>query len=170
MVISWGFRSDGVLCGPDGGISYINCRSALSTGIPEGACISWFHNRAIRSAAVAAAAFPLSLYDSCVMLHKSVLGAFQPNILFVLVGLITLRLLWRRFGGGLSGIPGPALAKVTRLWKLHSVWKGDHHHTEIKLHQKHGPLVRIGPRHVSVADPAAIPVIYGLNKGFTKVG
>lgn len=104
------------------------------------------------------------------MLHKSILGAFQPNVLFVLVGLITLRLLWRRFGGGLSGIPGPTLAKFTRLWKLHSVWKGNHHRTEIELHQKHGPLVRIGPRHVSVADPAAIPVIYGLNKGFTKTG
>jgi hypothetical protein len=103
------------------------------------------------------------------MIHESILGAFQPNVLFVLVGLITLRLLWRRFGGGLSGIPGPTLAKFTRLWKLHSVWKGDHHRTEIELHQKHGPLVRIGPRHVSVADPAAIPVIYGLNKGFTKV-
>lgn len=108
--------------------------------------------------------------DFSVMLHKPLLGAFQLNFLFVLVGLITVRLLWRRFGGGLSGIPGPAVAKITRLWKLHSVWKGDHHRTEIRLHQKHGPLVRIGPRHVSVADPAAIPVIYGLNRGFTKVG
>lgn len=103
------------------------------------------------------------------MLHILLLGAFHPTVLFVLVTLLTLRVLWRRFGGGLSGIPGPALAKFTRLWKLHSVWKGDHHRTEIKLHQQHGPLVRIGPRHVSVADPAAIPVIYGLNKGFTKV-
>lgn len=37
MVISWAFRSDEVLCGPDGGVSYINRRSALSMGIPEGA-------------------------------------------------------------------------------------------------------------------------------------
>lgn len=103
------------------------------------------------------------------MFYTPLLVAFQPNVLFVLVSLFALRLVWRRFGGGLSGIPGPVLAKCTRLWKLHSVWKGDHHLAEIKLHQQYGPLVRIGPRHVSVADPAAIPIIYGLNKGFTKV-
>ncbi|RDW79279.1 cytochrome P450 [Aspergillus mulundensis] len=93
-----------------------------------------------------------------------------PLPLLLLFTFLALRLLWRRFGSGLSGIPGPALAKCTRLWKLHSVWKGDHHLTEINLHRRHGPLVRIGPRHVSVADPKAIPVIYGLNKGFTKTG
>ncbi|KAL4746079.1 hypothetical protein BDW72DRAFT_185667 [Aspergillus terricola var. indicus] len=93
-----------------------------------------------------------------------------PLPLLAILILLVLRLLWRRFGSGLRGIPGPALAKCTRLWKLHSVWKGDHHLTEINLHRQHGPLVRIGPRHVSVADPKAIPVIYGLNKGFTKSG
>ncbi|KAL4737147.1 cytochrome P450 [Aspergillus similis] len=93
-----------------------------------------------------------------------------PLPLLTILALFILRLLWRRFGSGLRGIPGPALAKCTRLWKLHSVWKGDHHLTEINLHRQHGPLVRIGPRHVSVADPKAIPVIYGLNKGFTKTG
>ncbi|KAL5040821.1 hypothetical protein BDW71DRAFT_33319 [Aspergillus fruticulosus] len=93
-----------------------------------------------------------------------------PLPLLTILALLTLRLLWRRFGSGLRGIPGPALAKCTRFWKLHSVWKGDHHLTEISLHRQHGPLIRIGPRHVSVADPKAIPVIYGLNKGFTKTG
>lgn len=103
------------------------------------------------------------------MLYTYLPNALQSNVLFVFLGLVALRLAWRRFGGGLSGIPGPALAKCTRLWKLRSVWKGNHHLTEIALHRQYGPLVRIGPRHVSVGDPAAIPVIYGLNKGFTKV-
>jgi hypothetical protein len=49
------------------------------------------------------------------------------------------------------------------------VWKGDHHNTAIDLHRKYGPLVRIGPKHISVGDSSAIPIIYGLNKGFTKV-
>ncbi|KAL4871072.1 cytochrome P450 [Aspergillus spectabilis] len=39
----------------------------------------------------------------------------------------------------------------------------------LDLHRRLGPLVRIRPRHVSVGDPMAIPVIYGLNKGFTKI-
>lgn len=89
--------------------------------------------------------------------------------LYILLAAITLRLLSNRYKPGLRDIPGPRIAKYTRLWKLHSVWKGDHHQTEIALHKKYGPLVRIGPNHVSVGDPSAVPIIYGLNKGFTKV-
>lgn len=38
----------------------------------------------------------------------------------------------------------------------------------INLHRKYGPLVRIGPNHISVSDPAAVKVIYAAGKGFTK--
>ncbi|KAB8230873.1 cytochrome P450 [Aspergillus alliaceus] len=86
--------------------------------------------------------------------------------LLLITGLILVRLITNRFR--LSGIPGPSLAAYTRLWKLYDVWKGDNHHTEINLHRKYGPLVRIGPRHISVSDPKAIPIIYGFNKGFNK--
>jgi hypothetical protein len=88
---------------------------------------------------------------------------------YVILVVLLLRLLTNRYKRGLRDIPGPTLAKYSRLWKLHSVWKGDHHLTDIDLHRKHGPLVRIGPNHISVGDPNAIPIIYGLNKGFTKV-
>ncbi|KAL5361449.1 cytochrome P450 [Aspergillus floccosus] len=92
------------------------------------------------------------------------------GLALLLLSLYLLRLITNRFKSGLRDIPGPALAKHTRLWKLYSVWKGDHHTTEINLHRKYGPLVRIGPNHVSVGDPSAIPIIYGLNQGFTKTG
>lgn len=95
---------------------------------------------------------PLKIYAVCI-----ILAAF------------ILRLLSNRYKRGLQDIPGPTVAKYTRLWKLYNVWKGDHQNTAIDLHRKHGSLVRIGPKHVSVGDPSAIPVIYGLNKGFTKV-
>jgi len=94
--------------------------------------------------------------------------SWKSSILVILV-IVTIRLITNRYKRGLRGIPGPLLARYTRLWKLHSVWKGDHHHTAIDLHKRHGTLVRIGPNHISVGDPNAIPVIYGLNKGFTKV-
>jgi len=35
-------------------------------------------------------------------------------------------------------------------------------------HKHYGKLVRIQPHHVSVADAAAIPVIYGHGNGFLK--
>lgn len=104
------------------------------------------------------------------MAETTVFALFKAYAGYVILGLIVLRLLINKFRPGLVGIPGPKLAGYTALWKLHSVWKGDHHNTEIRLHKKYGPLVRIGPNHISVGDPKAIPVIYGLNKGFTKVG
>jgi hypothetical protein len=82
---------------------------------------------------------------------------------------IAIRLLSNRYKHGLRDIPGPFVAKYSRLWKLHSVWKGNHQDVAIDLHRRYGPLVRIGPKHISVGDPEAIPVIYGLNNGFTKV-
>ncbi|KAJ5197949.1 pisatin demethylase [Penicillium cinerascens] len=94
--------------------------------------------------------------------------SWKIYVVCILLAAVALHLLRNRFKHGLRDIPGPTAAKYTRLWKLHSVWKGDHHNTAIELHRKYGSLVRIGPKHVSVGDPDAIPVIYGLNKGFTK--
>ncbi|KAF5984321.1 cytochrome P450 monooxygenase oxidoreductase [Fusarium coicis] len=69
---------------------------------------------------------------------------------------------------GLSCIPGPPLAKWTKLWRLYDVYNGQSHQTAIRLHKKHGPLVRIAPNIISVGDPAAIKTIYGLTGAFTK--
>jgi hypothetical protein len=89
--------------------------------------------------------------------------------LHLLCSIIIAHLIYNKFRPGLSSIPGPALAGWTGLWRLFDVSKGDAHNTAIKLHRKYGSLVRIGPNHVSVGDPAAIPIIYGLKSGFTKV-
>lgn len=39
----------------------------------------------------------------------------------------------------------------------------------LKLHAKHGPIVRISPNEIVIADPSAIKTIYGHKSGFTKV-
>jgi len=36
------------------------------------------------------------------------------------------------------------------------------------LHRQYGDIVRVGPNVLSSADPRAIKIIYGLNKGFVK--
>lgn len=41
--------------------------------------------------------------------------------------------------------------------------------THIKLHEKYGDVVRLGPNTLSFSNPAALKAIYGLNKGFIKV-
>ncbi|KAJ9604176.1 hypothetical protein H2200_011010 [Cladophialophora chaetospira] len=88
-----------------------------------------------------------------------------------LVGLlIAVYLGINRYGGGLNHIPGPALAPFSNLWRFLVVWGRRPELEHIRLHEKYGPLVRLGPRVVSVADPAAISVIYALNAGFVKSG
>ena len=66
-----------------------------------------------------------------------------------------------QFFDPLRRVPGPFLAKWSRLWMVHHARKGDMHQKMIELHGKYGKLVRTGPNEVSIADPAAIKTIYG---------
>ncbi|GME65669.1 cytochrome P450 [Neofusicoccum parvum] len=68
----------------------------------------------------------------------------------------------------LLGIPGPFWAKFTNLWRFHDVLGGAHHETIMRLHKENGPLVRLGPNSVSIADPKMIEKIYGLRANFPK--
>jgi len=76
----------------------------------------------------------------------------------------------KRHSASLRSLPGPTVAAYTKYWRLYNVYQGSAHKTAIALHRKHGPLVRIAPNVVSVADPRAIPVIYGASEKFTKTG
>ncbi|KAL2203291.1 cytochrome P450 [Sarocladium strictum] len=68
----------------------------------------------------------------------------------------------------LSKIPGPFAAKFTDYWRFHSQNRPGHAEKLVSLHEKHGKLVRIGPNHVSVSDPAAIPIVYSTNPTWHK--
>ncbi|OAP58487.1 hypothetical protein AYL99_07577 [Fonsecaea erecta] len=94
------------------------------------------------------------------------LGATYPVL--VVVGLWVISLVYSRFRPGLRNIPGPPVAAYTKLWRLYDVYRGHAHLTAISLHEKYGPVVRIGPNHVSISDPTLIPVIYGIKENFTK--
>jgi hypothetical protein len=78
-------------------------------------------------------------------------------------------LLKNRFNRGLNKYPGPFLASLTDWWRFWDVYKRRPEVTHIRLHAKHGDVVRLGPNTLSLADPKALKTIYGLNKGFTKV-
>ena len=70
---------------------------------------------------------------------------------------------------GLWDLPGPALAKVSNLWRFIGTWKGHGELVLRELHRKHGKLVQIGPNVVSIADPDAIEPIYGIKADLPKV-
>ena len=78
--------------------------------------------------------------------------------------------LHNRFQKGLNKYPGPFLASFTDLWRLFVVWGRAPEKEHIRLHRKHGDVVRLGPNVLSFGTSAALKDIYGLNKGFIKVG
>ncbi|KAK3385172.1 cytochrome P450 [Podospora didyma] len=67
----------------------------------------------------------------------------------VLVAVVSVAIK-RRYFSPLSHIPGPFLASVTRLWQVATLIQGDSIGVFHKLHQKHGPFVRVAPNEVSV--------------------
>lgn len=83
--------------------------------------------------------------------------------------LFTAWLVGNRYRRGLNKYPGPFLASLTDWWRFIDVWNRRPDKTHIKLHEKHGSVVRLGPNTLSFSDPAALKAIYGLNKGFLKV-
>jgi benzoate 4-monooxygenase len=68
----------------------------------------------------------------------------------------------------LRSIPTPSVAGFTNLWLLIQARRGNRFEVVDNLHKKHGKLVRLAPRHVSIADDAAINAIYGHGNGFLK--
>lgn len=76
----------------------------------------------------------------------------------VLVASITS---YRIFFHPLRHIPGPLSCKVSMWTWVYADWNGTRAHIIRELHEKYGNIVRIGPREVSCANPAAIPLLYG---------
>ncbi|MCJ1479500.1 hypothetical protein MMC13_008186 [Lambiella insularis] len=69
---------------------------------------------------------------------------------------------------GLQKYPGPFLASLTDWWRFVDVLGRRPDMTQIRLHRELGDIVRLGPNVLSFADPKALKIIYGLNKGFVK--
>lgn len=68
----------------------------------------------------------------------------------------------------LRKIPGPFLARISRLWLWHRVYVGDAEIAQRALHARYGPLVRISHDQVSCCDPESIPTIYSTQAPLVK--
>ncbi|KAF5255890.1 hypothetical protein FOXYS1_13673 [Fusarium oxysporum] len=99
---------------------------------------------------------------------ESVYGPFSGQGLIFGILLLTLFQIVRYSTSLIRGFPGPPLAKLSSFW-LASRCKNVQRSDEVlKLHQKHGDFVQIGPNHVSISNPTAIQQIYGHKTGFVK--
>jgi hypothetical protein len=95
-------------------------------------------------------------------------GQVVQLALLVPLGYLVLGAIYRRYFHPLSKYPGPFFASITRWWLVKEIFDG-HHEKNIRiLHKKYGPVVRIAPNEVAIADPEAIKVIYSTSTGFTK--
>lgn len=97
----------------------------------------------------------------------SFLGRHWP---IALIFLFFAYLASNHFNHGLNKYPGPLLAGLSDWWRFLDVYGRRPDITHLKLHRQHGDIVRLGPNFLSFSDPKAIKQIYGLNKGFVKVG
>ncbi|PYH41760.1 cytochrome P450 [Aspergillus saccharolyticus JOP 1030-1] len=68
----------------------------------------------------------------------------------------------------LTSIPGPFLARFTRLWYFSRVWKGHFETDNLDLHARYGPVVRIAPGHYSISERTAVKTVYGTGSRFPK--
>lgn len=95
-------------------------------------------------------------------------GSFATLALWLITGLLA-RAIFNKYGSGINPVPGPWAAGLTDLYRLSIVWGRRPELWHIRLHEKYGQVVRIGPNSVSLADPEAIKTIYGLGTGYLKV-
>lgn len=69
----------------------------------------------------------------------------------------------------LAGIPGPLSARLGIPWfRFHSTFTRSYSWRQYRMHQKYGPVVRLGPSFVSVTDPEAVHAIYAHGSPFHK--
>jgi hypothetical protein len=98
------------------------------------------------------------------MLINELLSLLYQYWPVVLVGGLALRLVRNKFHNKLNQYPGHWLAGYTDWWRFYDNLTRKTEKTHVELHRKYGDVVRLGPNVLSIADPRAIKIIYGLNK------
>ena len=69
----------------------------------------------------------------------------------------------------LRHVPGPLLARLTRVWLLTAINSRKYQQINIDLHRKYGPVVRIAPNEYSIDDIESSKVIYRSRDQLVKV-
>ncbi|CZR58541.1 related to cytochrome P450 oxidoreductase [Phialocephala subalpina] len=99
---------------------------------------------------------------------SALLSPMSAGLFLVSIVAYTGYVCYHAFLGVLADLPGPFTARFTNFWRVKSAASGKAPAKFQNLHRKYGSVVRVGPSHVSVSDPAQIPVIYGISSKFTK--
>lgn len=82
------------------------------------------------------------------------------SILTLIITCILATAIYRLFLHPLSSIPGPRLAAVSNVWYAYHARNGRIAKLGETLHQRYGPMVRVGPDEVWMNSKAAFKAIY----------
>ncbi|CAH0042680.1 unnamed protein product [Clonostachys rhizophaga] len=88
-----------------------------------------------------------------------------------LISFITYNVAWliyALFFSSLRKIPGPFLAKISRIWEMRKVATGNIHEIIVDLHKCHGPIVQIGPNRYDFDTMEAVKIIYRIGNALPK--
>ncbi|KAH6991261.1 cytochrome P450 [Ilyonectria sp. MPI-CAGE-AT-0026] len=72
------------------------------------------------------------------------------------------------FTSSIRRVPGPVYTLFTRLPLKYYTLTGRRLHWIHALHERYGPIVRISPREIAVADPESFAAIHRIGSGFIK--
>ena len=97
------------------------------------------------------------------------LSAVLPLMLLAFVVYYVLSALYAAYATPLRDIPGPTLAKFSRIWLFKALTKRNLHITNIQWHRKYGPIVRIAPNEYSIDDPQAASILYRARDQLNKI-
>jgi cytochrome P450 len=93
------------------------------------------------------------------------MAAITTSDIFLVIALyfcgrVLYQIVKYRFYHPLKQFPGPWLASVTRLWIAYHHVRANESYTFRELHKKHGPVIRITPTLLHIADATKLPEIY----------
>ncbi|RKK19507.1 Pisatin demethylase [Fusarium oxysporum f. sp. cepae] len=94
-----------------------------------------------------------------------------PLLQFVPVAFVAYNLLWliyTSFFSSLRKIPGPFLARISRVWEMRKTATGNIHEIIVDLHKCHGLIVRIGPNRYDFDTMEAAKIIYRIGSTLPK--
>ena len=82
--------------------------------------------------------------------------------------LCNIYVIYQRFFHPLSRFPGPLVASLTNVWKSYYTYRLDLHEQLAKLHDRYGPVIRVGPNDLHFRTPDAIAPIYKSGRKMPK--
>ena len=74
----------------------------------------------------------------------------------------------RLWNDPLAKYPGPFIARFSNLWMCYHTWSCHLPERVLELHQRYGPIVRVGPNSLDFDCKAAIPIIYKSGRSMPK--